>query len=195
MAHDVLDVPLRSGATVSGEFAIRSWSAEQEELARWLLHLGKMEQTDAAILQMLESGRCGKPEAEVVAENLFVNSGRNALRDLILYPQVVGPGYTPDYIAVGTSSAVELATDTVLGAEVFRKQMTQKRATATGVGLMQVFIATTEANGSGSLVLTEAGAFDLASAGTMWDRSIFAGVTKSSSVALTVTLTLTINAG
>ena len=124
-----------------------------------------------------------------LVKNLHVLAGRRALRDLIGYPQLGGPGFTPDYIALGTDNTAPDDSQNALVAEFFRKQITRKVPGESGSDtevLYQLFVATTEANGSGSVTYKESGLMQSASGGTMWARVKFTDFVKSAATSLTV---------
>lgn len=77
-------------------------------------------------------------------KNLITNAGTNLMRDAL-------GGYVTDakikYVAVGTSSTAPAATDTQLGAEVFRKAVTTVDNTVgTGQLLTTMYLSPQDAN-------------------------------------------------
>lgn len=134
---------------------------------------------DAKTLEVLEV---------VSASNRIVKVGRAALGDLFLYPNIQrdgnfsNPGWTPDFIAIGTSTNTVTDNDTALATEVFRKQITRKYVSGESKYVFQLYIDATEANGSGTQILTEAGLFLLYSGGIMIARVTFSPITKNATV-------------
>jgi hypothetical protein len=89
--------------------------------------------------------------------NAFVNMLRDALRAGTSSEEIT-------WVAVGTSSTAPAATDTQLGAEVFRKVMTTDAAgAAAGEGLFTLYLAPGDAVG---VVIAEVGWFAGPSAGS-----------------------------
>lgn len=194
------ELKVRSGVRIEDNVTIRVYSAEDIDAARRFLGA---EATDANLLTLLEA--YSKPVEEIRAHNRIVDVGLKALRDLIVYPvalpagtpQLSLPGMTPDFMAVGTSGAIVTAGDVALGAEVFRKSITQKLIDSASLagGVWKLFLDTTEANGN---TLREAGLYDLASGNAnarLWGRVTYADWVKTSSGGLTITWTLTVAAG
>ena len=84
----------------------------------------------------------------------ITNAGLNLLRDAI---NGVPVSTTVTYIAIGTSSTAPAATDTQLGAEVFRKRTTAwANGGAFGEGLITMYLSPSD---SGGTVITEVGWF------------------------------------
>ncbi len=75
--------------------------------------------------------------------NVITDDGKDlmalAMRDASALPEI-------SWVALGDVNTVPVAADTVLGNEVFRKQMTEQVAGATGVSISTVYIAPGEAN-------------------------------------------------
>lgn len=92
--------------------------------------------------------------------NLIVNAGKNLARDVLT-------GFVSDakikYVALGTSGTAPAATDTQLGAEVFRKAVTSydNSSGGTGAGKTTLYLAPGDAVG---VVIAELGWFAGASA-------------------------------
>ncbi len=97
--------------------------------------------------------------------NLITNAGKNLLRDVL--DGTVTDGAIK-YLAIGTSSTAPAATDTKLGAEVFRKQITKQEVGAAGVLTTTTYVAPYEANVS----IQELGWFAGASATSAKDSGI-----------------------
>lgn len=117
--------------------------------------------------------------------NLVVDNGRNLIRDL-LNGTSTSALYT---IAVGTGTTAPTAADTALEAQVY-SDVISKRTTDIGKLTLSLYIGANAANG---YTISEAGIF--AADGTMFARTVFAGLAKNSSNYLTITWEITITAG
>lgn len=100
------------------------------------------------------------------------------------------PTSQPDpmcYIAIGTDSTAVTATDSALGAELTR----QVFGTVTQGGVGVITYDTTFAAGVGTGAVSEAGTFNDASSGEMFNRVAFSAVNKTASDTLKVSCTIT----
>jgi len=131
----------------------------------------------------------------VKTHNIITNSGLQQVRDLIGYPAVYGPGYTPAYIAIGSGSSAPSMAQTTLDTEVFRNSCTRRVAEGPDKMHYQLFVSTTEANGSGTQLLNEVGLFSLSYSGSLWARAIYAQITKTSSISVTYNWRITLANG
>ena len=127
--------------------------------------------------------RHGRLVREQHVHNLVTASGRNAIRDLM-----AGGTDHPAEMAVGTSSTTPVSSDTSLGNQVFRKDITQ---TTSGAQLVTFRVYLTSGEGNGS-ILREAGIFT--TAGVLVARVVFDAVEKSSSDTLTIAWSLSLGA-
>ena len=77
------------------------------------------------------------------SSNVITDDGKDlmaeALRDASAQPEIT-------WVALGDDATTPVAADSLLGNEVFRKQMTTQVAGATGVSISTVYIAPGEAN-------------------------------------------------
>ena len=130
-------------------------------------------------------------DGEVIAQrrfaNLIVNAGKAEVAALL---GAVTGGVAFGYLAVGTGTVAPAATDTALGAEITTGGLaraasanTQVTTTVTNDTLQMV----KEWTASASHAVTEAGAFNDASAGDMLCRQTFAAVNLVSADKLEVT--------
>lgn len=127
-----------------------------------------------------------KDQREV--SNLVVNDGLDWIADYAFLG--CSPTSQPDamcYIAIGTDSTAVTATDTALGAELVREQF--ETVTSGGVGVITYDV--TYAAGVGTGAIAEAGTFNDASAGEMFNRVAFSAVNKTASDTLKVSCTIT----
>ena len=121
---------------------------------------------------------------ETEAKNLFVDTGLNKIRDLICTKSLIaGLGYTPDYIALGTSSAVTTAGMTYLLGEVFRGEVTARDNGTTKVLKFYLNVGTGDANG---YTLNSVGLYSTSSGGTLWARAVIIPIVKTVSVSFQV---------
>jgi len=114
--------------------------------------------------------------------NLVVTAGRQETADLWRGAAATAFGYT----AVGTDNTAPVVGDTTLGTELIRKAWTSDTRSGTTVTTSTTY-GTTEANGT----LYEAGQFNAAAAGDMFNRVTFAALTKNNTMTLTVDFEIT----
>jgi len=131
----------------------------------------------------------------VKTHNILTSSGLQQVRDLIGYPAVYGPGYTPAYIAIGSGSSAPSMAQTTLDTEVFRNSCTRRVAEGPDKMHYQLFVSTTEANGSGTQLLNEVGLFSISVGGSLWARAIHTQITKTSSISVTYNWRITLANG
>ncbi len=117
--------------------------------------------------------------------NVVTNVGRNLFASLLVEDISLFPGY----LAIGTGNTAASTTDAALGTEVHRNVLISASASA-GVITYKAFFDKSEANGN---TIAEVGLFDAASSGNMFCRSVLgATVTKTTSISLSITWTLTL---
>lgn len=116
--------------------------------------------------------------------NLVVNASLDAIKDRLLNPATVVPVW--GFAAIGTDATPEAAGNVALGAELARAATTY---TAGGTGVATV--ERTFAAGVGTGAIAEAGLFNDAVAGTMFNRKTFAAVNKAAGDTLKVTCVVT----
>lgn len=120
-------------------------------------------------------------------DNIIVNVGFDFIADAIgksaSRPNVMG------WIAVGTGVAAAAAGDTALGTELARGAATYAHT----AGTKTFTFTTTFAAGTATGAITEAGVINAASAGTLFDRVVFAVINKSAADTLQVTFTFTMS--
>jgi hypothetical protein len=113
-------------------------------------------------------------------DNLVTTAGKAGIADQILAsPSLAKPGWMA--LGTGTPGA------TALGTEIDRNALASKTRSAA-----VITYTCTWAAGDGTGALTEAGIFDAASAGNMWQSATFAVKNKGASDSLNATWTLTI---
>lgn len=136
------------------------------------------------VLRLELVGPDGKVKEFRNVKNLVTQVGKNGLADQILASPTLGK---PGWMAVGTGTVAAALGDTTLGSESARVALTSKTRSANIVTYVGTFPA-----GTGTAALTEAGIFDAASVGNLWQRVVFSVINKGAGDSLTVTWTLTV---
>jgi len=113
-------------------------------------------------------------------ENVVTAGGKNGIADQLLAAPTLAK---PTHMAIGTGTPAANA----LGAELDRNALASK----TRSGAVITFTCTWAA-GDGTGTLTEAGIFDAASVGNMWQAASYAAKPKGAADTLSATWTLTI---
>lgn len=117
---------------------------------------------------------------ETEARNLFVDTGLNKIRDLICRQTFfTGTKYTPDYIALGTSSAATTSGMTYLLGEVFRGTVTARDDGTSKTLKFYLNVGTGDANG---YTLNSVGLYTESTGGTLWSRAVITPIVKTSAV-------------
>jgi len=122
------------------------------------------------------------------SRNLVVTTGKNHIADQLSGQAQAQMGW----MAIGTGATPAAAGDTALQSELSRKALTSIDQ-GTGENANQVIYVADWGVGEGTGAITEAGLFNLASAGVMLCRSVFAVKNKGESDSLTLTWYLTIS--
>jgi hypothetical protein len=142
----------------------------------------------ASLLEELET-LC--PVRQFLTHNLVVLTGRSVLAGLLIGETT----YTGaiNYGALGSGSAAPASSDTQLGTEVKRKLYARRTHSSNQAGLDFFF---SKADTSGTY--NEFGLFidgtSVANSGQLFNRALTGGWTKSSSEAMTVSITINVNA-
>lgn len=120
-------------------------------------------------------------------DNIIVNGGfdfiADAIGNSISRPGVMG------WIAVGTGSTAAASTQTALVTEIKRNAAAYAHTAGTKVFTFTASYAAADATGA----LTEAGVFNAASGGAMFDRVVFPVVNKGADDSLTAVFTFTMS--
>jgi hypothetical protein len=126
---------------------------------------------------------------KIEQDNLVILSGRNLVRDFLHGDAVSGLSH----MALGTDTSDPAVTPGIT--EVFRKVFTSKTK-ADGKLTVDMYLASTEANGNTltSAALFGNGATNTAGSGTQYSKVTYTGINKTSSLAVTFTWELFINA-
>lgn len=129
------------------------------------------------------------------ADNLVVDSGLDWLREYAFDSVTPTAAARMSHIAIGTGTTSEAAGDTALQSEVERLAFDAVTGYAAGgTGVCTVAATFPAAGGYEPAAITEAGIFNDAAAGDMWNRVVFAAVNKTSADTLKVTVTVTFTA-
>jgi hypothetical protein len=117
-------------------------------------------------------------------DNLVTTLGKNGIADQILASPSLGK---PTHMAVGTGTTAAALGDTALVTEAARVALTSKTRSANVITYVATFGA-----GTGTGALTEAGIFDAATTGNLWNRVVFSVINKDATASLTLTWTTTV---
>lgn len=141
----------------------------------------------------IRSARTRRVLRKIHTRNRFLLSGRRQVRDLLMYPDLNGDGFTPKYIAIGSSGAS--TTDAMVGLEneVLRKLITVRLPLDSGFRL-QLYVDPAEANGTtGAQDLREVALFTAGTGGEAWARATHPLVSKSVAISVTYDWTFTLS--
>jgi len=133
--------------------------------------------------------RNGRVIDERTYDNIIVNDGKAAVAGLML-ADVTGIDKF-DYIAIGTGTTAESATQTALITEVMRANATGSRVTTNVTNDTAQLVATF--NFTSSYAITEAGVFNASTAGTMLCRKVFSAINVANGDSLQVTYKVTVS--
>lgn len=176
---------------------------ELDRLHREIRRLKLTPHSDLTVLADLQHAALALTEADhqvhADSRNLIVDTGIHAILDQWLSdPFSVGRAqYGHTVIAVGTSGTAPTAADTALGTEVERNTLSAQNRVAATVR-KDAYFSRDQANGS---TLREAGLFggdaasETALTGTLIARNVFADLTKTAQLALTLRWLITLTAG
>src|SRR5262245_21093787 len=145
---------------------------------------------DNVLITVRSSG--GEMLRQMSTRNRFLLSGRNQVRDLLMYPSLNADGFTPRYIALGSSGTVTNDTMEGLVAEVFRKLITVRLPLDSGFRL-QLHVDPAEANGTGSQDLREVALFTGSIGGKAWARATHQLISKSTAISISYDWTFTLS--
>lgn len=122
----------------------------------------------------------------IQANNSIVLSGRDLVAKLFI-SQPIAP---ISHVSVGKGSAVVTAADVALESEVFRKAINpidpSQHVTTTGADKRKVMITAELDFAEANDALTEAGLFNAASGGVMYNRVVFPPINKTPDFKLTL---------
>lgn len=133
-------------------------------------------------------GPDGKLKTSMTGTNVVTTNGKDFLASFLVSAAAAASTFTVKYLAVGTGTTPETASDTALVAEVIR---TTGTVTHNGTGVYQV--VGSFGTGSATGAITEYGLFSSSTAGTMLARDTESVVNVGSSDTLTVTAQITLS--
>ncbi|MEA3324404.1 MAG: hypothetical protein U9Q37_04610 [Euryarchaeota archaeon] len=122
---------------------------------------------------------------------MIVDAFLNLLRDAIYGDSVT----YPSYIAIGTGTTAATASDTAIETEVFpdganRSAISSRTKPAAKQVRLQMLVGAGEANGND---LTEVGALNAASSGTLTNRVVHTAISKDASFELKYQIQITLS--
>ena len=149
--------------------------------------IGQQVTVSANVQVTVRDASTGAIVSQQEQKNLVVSGGLNLIRDLLDGDVVSGL----THLAVGTDSSAAAATQTSLGAEIYRDAVSQRTSNDQQL-VVSYYLASGSANGS---TLTEAGLFNAASGGTMFARVLLSpGIVKTAAIAVTFTWSINLGA-
>lgn len=131
-------------------------------------------------------GPDGVLKHEHTGKNVVVENGKEFLASFLSSANAAASTFTMQYVAIGTDSTSEAASNTALGTEVSRHTGS---VSYTSGGIFEV--VATFATGSGTGAIVEYGVFSSNTGGTMLSRDTESVVNKGANDTLTVTYQLT----
>lgn len=133
-------------------------------------------------------GPDGTLKQSVTGPNVVCTNGKEYLASFLNSAAAAAATFTMKYLAIGTGSTAESASDTGMGTEVARHTSTVSYVSN------QIFkLTATFATGSGTGAITEYGVFSSNTAGTMLSRDTESAINKGANDTLTVVYQLTIS--
>ena len=125
---------------------------------------------------------------EIIGKNVIATNGKEWLASVLYSCALAAATNTANYIAIGSDSTTEAATNTALGTETSRHT-----GTVSYVSNQIYQVTATFATGSGTGNVYEYGLLTSSAAGTLISRDTEALITKGASDKLTVTYQLTLS--
>ncbi|MCK6562920.1 hypothetical protein HUU39_11600 [candidate division KSB1 bacterium] len=141
-------------------------------------------------LTLQKRNAAGELVEQVAADNSIMLSGRELVARMFIHKAIDPPIDPISYVAVGTGTTAVDPANTQLQTELFRKPINTidptQHVTTTSDKKIKLTISAeldfNEANGA----LTEAGLFNAANAGVMYNRVVFDPINKSTDFKLTL---------
>ena len=133
-------------------------------------------------------GPDGKLKKEIIGKNVVCTNGKEWLASLLYSCALAAATNTAKYIAIGSDSTAEAASNTALGTELARHT-----GTVSYVSNQIYQVKATFATGSGTGSIYEYGLLTSNTAGTLISRDTEALITKGANDTLTVTYQLTLS--
>lgn len=133
-------------------------------------------------------GPNGELKARLEGPNVICTNGKEFLASFLYSAAAAASTFTMRYVAVGTDSTAEAASNTALGTELARTTATVSYVSGQIYRLIATFAA-----GTGTGAIVEYGCFSSSSGGTMLARDTESVINKGASDTLTVTAEFTIS--
>lgn len=133
-------------------------------------------------------GPDGQLKQAVTGSNVICTNGKEFLASYLQSAAAAAATFTMRYIAIGTDSTAEAASNVALGTELARHT-----GTVSYVSNQIYQVTATFAAGTGTGAIVEYGLFSSSAAGTMLARDTEAVINKGASDSLTVTAQITIS--
>lgn len=130
----------------------------------------------------------GRVKSVFVGTNVVCTNGKEFLASFLNSAAAAAATFTMRYVAIGTDTTAEAASNTVLGVELSRHT-----GTVSYVSNQIYQVKATFAAGSGTGAIAEYGLFSSNTAGTMLARDTESIINKGASDTLTVTCQLTLS--
>ncbi len=128
----------------------------------------------------------------VRSRNLVTTSGLQLIRDLI-----GGTGLRPSHVGLGTDNTAPAATDTALGSEQYRAEVTRRDPSSNSIQF-QLYVPTSEGNGhtyeEAALLQTGLQNGSPGDPATLLARTTFSPILKTASVEITALWSITLAA-
>lgn len=134
-------------------------------------------------LNVVLTGADGVEKTNIQIPNLVVNTGLAFVTSRMIDTSSA----VMSHMAIGTSNAAAMATQTGLTTEVARVALTSSSRVTTTVANDSVQYVASFGPGHGTGAITEAGVLNAASAGTMLCRTVFNVINKDVNDTLTIT--------
>lgn len=134
------------------------------------------------------TGPSGELKQTVVGTNVICTNGKEFLASFLQSATAAAATFTMRYIAIGTDSSAEAASDTALGTE-----LTRVSGIVSYVSNQIYQVKATFATGVGTGAIVEYGLFSSSTGGTMLARDTESVINKGANDTLTVTAQITIS--
>jgi len=134
------------------------------------------------------TGPGGEVKTSVAGRNVICTNGKEWLASFLNSAAAAASTMTMRYVAIGTDSTAEAASNTALGTEASRHT-----GTVSYVSNQIYQVTATFATGSGTGAIVEYGLFSSSSAGTMLSRDTEDVINKGANDTLTVTAQITVS--
>lgn len=133
-------------------------------------------------------GPDGVLKQEVSGENVITTNGKEMLAAYLASAAASATVNPFKYVAIGTGSTAESASDTALATE-----LTRTTGTASYVSGAIYQVTATFAAGTGTGAITEYGLFNTSTGGTMFNRDVETVINKGASDTLSVSMQVTLS--